>query len=1008
MKDVKRTISLVLSFIIVITTAITPSADYYEDYEYAILSDNTIEITKYIGSDEKIEIPSQINGFAVTKIGSEAFMHNSSIKNVVIPDNILRIEKLAFDNCSELVSVFIGSGVYFIGERAFDDCKKLENITVDENNEKYANDEYGVLFDIDANFSGLSYDRDDMGNEIYVRRVRLIQYPTGNKRTNYTVPDGVLGIGAAAFYGATNLNEVVIPDDVGYIDEWAFQFCTGLKSLIIHSGKLALKCFADCINLTNLTLGVYDDDSADVSSEGKVNINDLAFENCYNVANLTIGENMLDVDKGSRVADLSLENGLKKITVDKDNEYYSSDEYGVLYNKDKTELIQYPIGSEMKEFTVPETVKFIRADAFSECSNLEKIIVADDNENYSNDEYGALYNKDKTELIQYPVGNKNTEYTILETVDILDSSSFRKCVNLENINVNKNNKNYSSDKYGVLYNKNKTCLMQYPAGSKRSEYLIPESVENIVSYAFNYCANLSKIMVDENNKSYSSDKNGVLFDKNKYSLYKYPDGNKSEKYTLPYSVVGVDYYAFFNNKYISEITMSNKSYGIFSYAISRCDSLKTINYGGDIRQFLNSNIVSPNENLFTANIVFDYNPPHNHEYDEMIIRKSACTEDGVKVYTCLICGDGYSETIPAAGHTEGEWEIIFPADIGKEGLEQKKCAVCGEIIEERTIPALPENSADVVPESSSTVPPVDNTALPEENSTSSTVDDTPTTSEPAAEETTTKASEPESFTQSAPQEHTSENPHVHDYVATITESTCTKNGFAVYTCSVCGDSYTEIIPAKGHIAGEWRTVYPADIGREGLERQECRVCGEILNEKTIPALEESESSREEKTTESDNNKPTHEHNYIKTVVQPTCTENGYVDYACSECGANYKEIIPAKGHEASEWEIVIPAKKGKTGLKQIKCVVCGEVLEEETIPALEEPASEQVNYALGDINNDNKITASDARLVLRFSAKIVSPTESEKDASDVNRDGKITASDARHILRVSAKLESSL
>ena len=92
--------------------------------------------------------------------------------------------------------------------------------------------------------------------------------------------------------------------------------------------------------------------------------------------------------------------------------------------------------------------------------------------------------------------------------------------------------------------------------------------------------------------------------------------------------------------------------------------------------------------------------------------------------------------------------------------------------------------------------------------------------------------------------------------------------------------------------------------------------------------------------------------------------------------------------------------------------------EPTTIPTTEptttpttEPTSETttnppvIQVKLGDVNGDNNINASDARLALRISAKLDTPTYTQLIAADVNEDSKITASDARIILRVSAKLE---
>lgn len=59
----------------------------------------------------------------------------------------------------------------------------------------------------------------------------------------------------------------------------------------------------------------------------------------------------------------------------------------------------------------------------------------------------------------------------------------------------------------------------------------------------------------------------------------------------------------------------------------------------------------------------------------------------------------------------------------------------------------------------------------------------------------------------------------------------------------------------------------------------------------------------------------------------------------------------------------------------------------------------------GDLNGDNKVTAADARSVLRFAAKIDIPNDTQKSLADVDGNGKITAADARKILRVAAKLD---
>ena len=93
------------------------------------------------------------------------------------------------------------------------------------------------------------------------------------------------------------------------------------------------------------------------------------------------------------------------------------------------------------------------------------------------------------------------------------------------------------------------------------------------------------------------------------------------------------------------------------------------------------------------------------------------------------------------------------------------------------------------------------------------------------------------------------------------------------------------------------------------------------------------------------------------------------------------------------------AEIGKEGKEQQKCTVCGVVVNERTIPALKNEG------VAGDVDGNGKITAADARLALRISAKLEKATELQTTVADMDKNGKITAADARKILRISAKLE---
>ncbi len=147
----------------------------------------------------------------VTSIGDFAFQGCSSLTEVTIPDSVTTIGDYAFYDCDSLTEVTIGNSVTTIGVGAFCSCDSLTDITVDENNQYFSNDEYGVLFNKD--------------------KTTLIQYPIGNKRTAYTIPDSVTTIGDSAFNGCESLTKVTIGDSVTTIGDFAFYYCDSLTDV---------------------------------------------------------------------------------------------------------------------------------------------------------------------------------------------------------------------------------------------------------------------------------------------------------------------------------------------------------------------------------------------------------------------------------------------------------------------------------------------------------------------------------------------------------------------------------------------------------------------------------------------------------------------------------------------------------------------------------------------------------------------------------------------------------
>ncbi len=111
-------------------SAITASAETFGDYEYSVLDDGTVEISKYTGSDKEVNIPSAIDGRNVTSIGYRAFSYCRSLTSVTIPNSVTSIGDYAFSACKSLTSITIPNSVTSIGGWAFTNCISLTSLTI--------------------------------------------------------------------------------------------------------------------------------------------------------------------------------------------------------------------------------------------------------------------------------------------------------------------------------------------------------------------------------------------------------------------------------------------------------------------------------------------------------------------------------------------------------------------------------------------------------------------------------------------------------------------------------------------------------------------------------------------------------------------------------------------------------------------------------------------------------------------------------------------------------------
>ena len=350
----------------------------------------------WYGSRSRVK--SAVIADGVTSIGDYAFRDCYNLASVTIPDSVTSIDWSAFAGCASLTSVTIPGSVTSIGGAAFSDCTSLTSVTIPDS----------------------------------VTSIGDYAFSDCTSLTSVTIPNSVTSIGHDAFYNCASLTSVMIPDSMTSIGNDAFHYCKSLTSVTIPDSVTSIDggAFYNCKSLTSVTI-----------PDSVTSIGDGAFAYCTSLTSVAIPDSVTSIGDGAFASCTSLTG----IWAAEGSSHYASDAFGVLFNKDKTTLVQCP-GAFSGSYAIPDSMTSIDWRAFAGCTSL-------------------------------------TSVTIPSSVTSIGGATFSDCSSLTSVTIPS----------GV------TSIRDYTFNGCTSltSVTIPDSVTSIGGWAFSYCKSLTSVTIPD-------------------------------------------------------------------------------------------------------------------------------------------------------------------------------------------------------------------------------------------------------------------------------------------------------------------------------------------------------------------------------------------------------------------------------------------------------------------------------------------------------------------------------
>lgn len=385
-------------------------------------------------------IPSTIDGSAVTGIAQNSLYSSNKLTHVTIP-----------------------ASVTTIGQTAFLECKEIVSITVAQDNPYYCSID-GVLFGADG--------------------TELILYPAQKVGSSYTIPSTVTTVANLAFDNCTNLTQIIIPDSVTTLNHGAFRNCTSLTEINLPNNitELPANLFQHCESLEAVTI------PASVRTIG-----DYAFFNCMSLSSMIIpdtvsvlGNSLFTYCEG--LESVTLPQSMSSIPTYFFSGCTSLTEVNIPESVTNLNNNAFAGCSSLESITIPEGVTRIGQDCFASCSNLRQARLPSSLKTIA---FNAFYKCGSLSEITLPEGLESIEKYVFEYCTSLKEVTIPSTATELSVGIFSNCT--SLTRATILAEIDVLTSELFSSCSSLAEVTLPASVTEIGRFAFYDCNSLSDV-----------------------------------------------------------------------------------------------------------------------------------------------------------------------------------------------------------------------------------------------------------------------------------------------------------------------------------------------------------------------------------------------------------------------------------------------------------------------------------------------------------------------------------